>query len=43
MTILGVDPGMNGALAFYDEKELIIYDMPVFQRNKTKRVNCHEL
>lgn len=39
MTILGIDVGMNGAFAFYDEKELIIYDMPVFARNKTKRVD----
>jgi len=42
-TILGVDVGMAGALAFYDKEELIIYDMPVFQRNKTKRVDCHML
>ena len=42
-TILGVDPGINGALAFYDEDELIIYDMPVIERNKTKRVENHAL
>jgi len=41
--ILGVDVGMTGGLAFYDGTELIIYDMPVFQRNKTKRVDCHAL
>ena len=41
--ILGIDVGMNGALSFYDGAELIIYDMPVFARNKTKRVDCHKL
>ena len=39
-TILGIDPGASGALAFYDQRELLIYDMPVFQRNKTKRIDC---
>lgn len=43
MNILGIDVGMNGALSFYDGDELIIYDMPVFARNKTKRVDCHTL
>lgn len=43
ITILGIDVGATGALAFYDKDELIIYDMPVFQRNKTKRVDCHAL
>lgn len=43
MNILGVDPGMSGALAFYDGTELMIYDMPVFERNKTKRVDCVRL
>jgi len=42
-TILGVDPGITGALSFYDGTELVIYDMPVFARNKTKRVDCHSL
>lgn len=28
-TVLGIDPGASGALAFYDGEELIIYDMPV--------------
>lgn len=41
--ILGVDVGMTGALSFYDGDELIIYDMPTFPRNKTKRVDCHTL
>lgn len=41
--ILGVDVGMNGALSFYDGEELIIYDMPTFKRNKTNRLDCHEL
>jgi len=42
-TILGIDVGMNGALSFYDGEELIIYDMPVFERNKTKRVDSYKL
>lgn len=42
-TILGIDVGMNGALAFYDGTELIIYDMPTFERNKTNRVNALEV
>lgn len=41
--ILGVDPGMTGALAFYNKQELFIFDMPVLERNKTKRVDCHAL
>lgn len=38
-TILGIDPGMTGALAFYDKEELIIYDMPIHEikKGKTKR------
>ena len=42
-TSLGIDVGMNGALSFYDGNELIIYDMPVFERNKTKRVHAIRL
>lgn len=42
-TILGVDVGMSGALAFYDSAELLIYDMPVFKRNKTSRIDCLRL
>ena len=40
MNILGIDVGMSGALSFYDGEELMIYDMPVFPRNKTKRVDA---
>lgn len=43
MNILGIDVGMTGALSFYDGKELFIYDMPVFERNKTKRLDCLRL
>jgi len=42
-TILGIDVGMKGALAFYDKDELVIHDMPTFPRNKTNRVDCHKL
>ena len=39
-TILGIDVGIKGALSFYDGNELMIYDMPVFRRNKTSRIAC---
>ncbi len=37
--ILGCDPGLDGALAFYDGNELLIYDMPTFniERNGKKK------
>lgn len=37
-TILGVDPGSDGALSFYDGTELIIYDMPTYEIKKGKTV-----
>lgn len=42
-TILGIDPGSCGALAFYDVDELIIYDMPFYEitKGKTKRKKFH--
>lgn len=42
-TVLGIDVGMNGALSFYDGYELIIYDMPTFERNKTRRVDFNKV
>lgn len=42
-TILGIDVGMYGALCFYDGEEFMIHDMPIFERNKTNRVDCHKL
>lgn len=42
-TIIGIDVGATGAIAFYNEDELIIFDTPVFERNKTTRVDCHAL
>ena len=41
--VMGVDVGINGAIAFYDGEELLIWDMPVFPRNKTKKVDNHAL
>lgn len=37
--ILGIDPGLSGALAFMDDKELLIYDVPTFEitRNGKKK------
>jgi hypothetical protein len=43
MFTLGIDVGMNGALAFYDGAELLIYDMPTHKRNKTNRLDCQRL
>lgn len=43
MNIAGIDVGISGAISTIDDKELIITDMPVYQRNKTKRVDCHTL
>lgn len=39
MKIIGVDPGMGGAIAYLTDDELIIEDMPVFviRKGKTKR------
>lgn len=46
-TILGIDPGMSGALAIYDGTELIIHDMPTFEitkgKNKRKRIDVSAL
>lgn len=33
-TILGIDNGLSGCLAFYDEAELMLYDMPVFEGDR---------
>jgi len=45
--ILGIDPGLNGALSFYDGEELIIHDMPTveFQKNgkSRRKVDIHKL
>lgn len=35
-TILGIDPGMSGALSIWDGKELMVYDMPTFEIKKGK-------
>jgi len=41
--VLGIDPGMTGAMALYNGYELLIWDMPVHKRNKTKRPDCHAI
>lgn len=38
-TYLGIDNGLSGALAFYNEDEMIIYDMPTLQINKRKVID----
>ena len=35
-SVIGIDPGMSGALAYYDGKELLVYDMPYFEVSKGK-------
>jgi len=42
-TILGIDVGMKGALSFYDENELIIYDMPIFKVKKGLALDVAQL
>lgn len=37
-TIIGIDPGMTGAIAIMDLNELIVYDMPVYEITKGKSV-----
>lgn len=33
-TVLGIDNGLKGALAFYNGEELIVHDMPVFEMER---------
>ena len=32
MKILGVDPGVFGAMAYYDGQELLLWDMPIYAK-----------
>ena len=32
MKILGVDPGVFGAIAYYDGQELLLWDMPIYAK-----------
>jgi len=43
MRILGVDAGISGALAHYDGSELIIWDMPIFKKEKGNDLDIHKL
>lgn len=42
-TVLGVDIGMSGALAFYDGEEMLIWDMPIFVVKGCNTVDSHKL
>lgn len=46
-TILGIDPGLSGALAFLDDNELLIFDIPTLEitRNgkKKRQINLSAL
>ena len=37
MRIIGIDPGLSGAIAILDEKKVGIFDMPVMSEGKNKR------
>lgn len=43
MKILGVDPGHTGAIAYYDGTELLIWDMPIFEKEKGHDLDIHAL
>ena len=44
MRVVGVDPGINGAIAVWDGKELVIYDIPkIKSRGRGYEVNIPEL
>ena len=43
MKILGIDPGNTGALAYYDGTELLIWDMPIFEKEKGHDLDIHAL
>lgn len=42
-TILGIDNGLSGALAFYNQRELIIYDMPTLEVNKRPALDIQKI
>lgn len=42
-TILGLDNGLSGALAFYNVEEIMIYDMPVFEIKRRKEIDVQKL
>jgi len=43
MTILGIDNGLKGCLAFYDGKELMLYDMPVVSIKDRSVLDIHQI
>ena len=45
MNIWGIDPGISGALCYYDTKEqtIEIFDMPTVTVGKRKEVNAYLL
>lgn len=42
-TVLGIDPGTNGALSFYNVEECIIYDIPTFDIKGRDAIDIHKL
>lgn len=44
MTVIGVDPGMGGALAlFTDNGTVVVVDMPVHEINGKRRIDLYQL
>lgn len=41
--IIGVDPGLNGAIAYYDGSLLTVHDMPTIQDGTKRRVDHTQL
>ena len=43
MVILGIDPGLFGALALLSDDGLVIHDMPILKANKGHNLNAYEV
>lgn len=45
--IIGIDPGLSGAIAILTNKQLIIHDMPVYEitqgKSKKRQIDIHKL
>lgn len=41
--VIAIDPGLTGAIAYYDGRVLDMFDMPTYTVRKSTRVNLHEL
>jgi len=41
--IIGIDPGVSGAVAFFDDFKVTVFDMPTMALGKKRQVNAAEL